>query len=148
MGVEKREALRIRLTLEEILLDYQERFGEEAEFKIRRVKRFMTIKVELTVGGQVFNPLEKGDEENIIQGILAGIGLAPSYAYRNGKNYIVFIPKKKPLSSTVKMGVVLAVDAIIDFPATACNVSGWQLTMIHVADTLNMLDEEALHKNK
>ena len=46
------------------------------------------------------------------------------------------------------MGVVLAVDAIIDFPATACNVSGWQLTMIHVADTLNMLDEEALHKNK
>ena len=25
---------------------------------------------------------------------------------------------------------------------------GWQLTMIHVADTLNMLDEEALHKNK
>lgn len=68
MGVEKREALRIRLTLEEILLDV--------------------------------------------------------------------------------MGVVLAVDAIIDFPATACNVSGWQLTMIHVADTLNMLDEEALHKNK
>ena len=46
------------------------------------------------------------------------------------------------------MGVVLAVDAIIDFPATACNVSSWQLTMIHVADTLNMLDEEALHKNK
>ena len=35
VGVEKREALRIRLTLEEILLDYQERFGEEAEFKIR-----------------------------------------------------------------------------------------------------------------
>ena len=68
MGVEKREALRIRLTLEEILLDV--------------------------------------------------------------------------------MGVVLAVDAIIDFPATACNVSGWQLTMIHVADTLNMLDEETLHKNK
>ena len=43
------------------------------------------------------------------------------------------------------MGIALAIDAIIDFPATAANVSGWQLTLIHVADTLDMLDEETLH---
>ena len=29
VGVEKREALRIKLTLEEILLEYQAKFGEE-----------------------------------------------------------------------------------------------------------------------
>ena len=44
------------------------------------------------------------------------------------------------------MGVVLALDAIIDFPATACNISGWQLTMIQVADSLDMLDKETLRK--
>ena len=44
------------------------------------------------------------------------------------------------------LGVVLALDAIIDFPATACNVSGWQLTMIEVADSLDMLDKETLRK--
>ena len=44
------------------------------------------------------------------------------------------------------MGVALAVNAITDFPATACNVSGWQLTMIDVADSLNMLDKETLRK--
>ena len=107
VGVGKREVLRIKLTLEEILLEYQARFGEEAGFKIRCVKRFLTIKVELIVSGCIYNPLEKDEEENLIHGILAGIGLAPSYGYRNGKNYIVFTPKKKTLSSTVKMGVAI-----------------------------------------
>ena len=39
------------------------------------------------------------------------------------------------------MGVALAVSAIIDFPTTACCVSGCQLTMIDVADSLGMLDK-------
>ena len=112
VGVEKREALRIKLTLEEILLDYQVKFGKEATFKVRCVKRLLTIKVELIVAGRVYNPLEKDEEENAINGILAGIGLAPSYGYRNGKNHIIFIPKKKPLSSTVKMGVAIGLAII------------------------------------
>ena len=112
VGVEKREALRIKLTLEEILLDYQAKFGKEATFKVRCVKRLLTIKVELIVAGRVYNPLEKDEEENAINGILAGIGLVPSYGYRNGKNHIIFIPKKKPLSSTVKMGVAIGLAII------------------------------------
>jgi len=112
VGVEKREALRIKLTLEEILLDYQAKFGKEATFNVRCVKRLLTIKVELIVAGRVYNPLEKDEEENAINGILAGIGLAPSYGYRNGKNHIIFIPKKKPLSSTVKMGVAIGLAII------------------------------------
>ena len=112
VGVEKREALRIKLTLEELLLEYQEKFGEEASFKVRCVKRFLTLKVELIVEGSVYNPLEKDEGENAIYGILARIGLAPSYGYRNGKNYLVFTPKKKPLSSTVKMGVAIALAVV------------------------------------
>ena len=115
VGVEKREVLRNKLTLEEILLEYQAKFGEEANFKVRCVNRFMTIKVELIVSGRVYNPLEKNEEENIIHGILAGIGLAPSYGYRNGKNYIIFTPKKKPLSSTIKMGVAIGLSLICGF---------------------------------
>ena len=48
------------------------------------------------------------------------------------------------------MGVALAVNAITDFPCTACNISGWQLTMIDVADSLGMLDrrEEKNDKSK
>jgi Na+/H+-dicarboxylate symporter len=44
------------------------------------------------------------------------------------------------------MGVAIAINAIADFPATAGNVSGWQLTMIEVADSLNMIDRNVLYK--
>ena len=44
------------------------------------------------------------------------------------------------------MGVALAVNAIVDFPVTAFDISSWQLTMIDVADSLGMLDRETLHK--
>ena len=108
VGVEKREVLRIKLTLEEMLLEYQARFGEDASFRVRCVRRFFTIKVELIVKGLVFNPLEKNEEDSALHGILAGIGLAPAYGYRNGKNYIIFTPKKKPVSGTVKMGIAIA----------------------------------------
>ena len=44
------------------------------------------------------------------------------------------------------MGIVLTVDAIMDFPANACNVSSWQLILIDIADSLGMLNKEILHQ--
>lgn len=46
------------------------------------------------------------------------------------------------------MGIALAINAIADFPCTTCNVSGWQLTLIDVADSLDMLDKETLHNSQ
>ena len=104
VGVERREALRTKLTFEEVLLEYQSKFGEDATFKVRLLKRLSSIKVEIIVEGESYNALVKNsDEGDVIQGLLAGIGLAPTWNYKNGKNYIVFIPKKKTLSGTVKM---------------------------------------------
>ena len=103
-GVERREALRTKLTFEEVLLEYQSKFGEEAVFKLKLLKRLFSIKIEIIVEGESYNALVKdSDEGEVIQGLLAGIGLAPSWNYKNGKNYIVFIPKKKALSGTMKM---------------------------------------------
>jgi len=48
----------------------------------------------------------------MIQKLLAGVGLAPTWNYKNGKNYIVFCPKKKPLSLTKKI-LVSVVAAIV-----------------------------------
>ena len=44
------------------------------------------------------------------------------------------------------MGIAIAINAIADFPATAGNVSGWQLTLIDVADSLDMVDQKVLHE--
>ncbi len=112
-GVDRREALRLKLTFEEVLLEFQSKFGEDATYKLKCTKRFSAIRVEMTVCGESFNPLEKEDADStVINGLLAGIGLAPSYNYKNGKNYIVFTPKKKTLSGTVKMLVAILLSVI------------------------------------
>ena len=113
-GVDRRETLRLKLTLEETLLEYQAKFGEERTYKLKCTKRLSSIRVEIEVSGESFNPLEKeGDDGALINGLLAGIGLAPTYSYKNGKNYIVFTPKKKPMSSTVKMFVAIVLSVIV-----------------------------------
>lgn len=111
--VERREALRIKLTLEEVLLKYQSKFGEEAAFRVRCVKRFSSIKVETIVPGESYDPLnQESEEDDVIRNLLAGIGLTPAWSYRSGKNYIVFVPKKKPLSGTVKMLLAIALAVV------------------------------------
>ena len=112
VGVDRREALRQRLTLEEVLLEYQAKFGEGATYKLKCTKRLSAIRVEIEVAGEGFNPLEKDEEENTVHGIMAGIGLAPTYSYKNGKNYIVFTPKKKPMSGTLKMLTAILLSVI------------------------------------
>ena len=118
-GVDRRETLRLKLTLEETLLEYQAKFGEERTYKLKCTKRLSSIRVEIEVSGESFNPLEKeGDDGALINGLLAGIGLAATYSYKNGKNYIVFTPKKKPMSSTVKMFVAIALSVIVGLSLT------------------------------
>ena len=103
-GVDRREALRIKLTFEEVLLKYQDCLGQEAEFIVRCSSRFSAIRVEVTVPGVSFDPMEKAEEdETLMRELLAGLGLAPTWSYKHGKNNIVLLAKKKPLSGTVKM---------------------------------------------
>ena len=102
--VEWREALRLKLTFEEVLLKYQEKLGENGSFKVRFVKRLSYVKIELIVPGQSYDVFDtEGEEDEITRGLLAGIGLAPIWNYKKGRNHVVFMPKKKPLSGTVKM---------------------------------------------
>lgn len=103
-GVEGREVLRIKLTFEEVLLKYQEKLGVDAGFKVKFVKWLSYIKIEIIIVGEAYDVfVMDGEEDDIIRGLLAGIGLVPTWNYKKGRNHIIFIPKKKPLSGTVKM---------------------------------------------
>ena len=111
-GVDHREALRIKLTFEEVLLKYQEQFGTDGFFKVRLAKRLSSIKVEIIVAGESFDALgNENEEDDVLRRLLAGIGLAPFWTYKHGKNHVIFTPKRKPLSATTKMvaAIVLAV---------------------------------------
>ena len=118
-GVERREALRIKLTFEEILLEYQEKLGENASFQVRFGNRCSTIRVEIIVTGESFDPMDKSEQDaDVLRGLLSGLGLAPIWNYKNGKNRIVFLSKKKPLSGTIKMLGALALAIVTGFLLT------------------------------
>ena len=62
-GVEKSDRLRMRLCLEEALLNFAEHFGKEKKGKAYLEKRQGRYRLRLTVSGDRYNPLTTDDEE-------------------------------------------------------------------------------------
>lgn len=108
-GVDRKDILRIKLAAEEVLLNYQEKFGEECHFSARCIKRFGYLRLEFTIAGEPFDPLESDDEfgGELLRGIMAGMDIAPLWRYQNGKNRIIFTPKKKVRSQAASLGMAI-----------------------------------------
>ena len=82
--------LRIRLSLEEALLRWQDKFGEDTEvlFSAGSSWRRPTITLKLT--GESFDPMEDAENDmgGWIEGLLSEVGLTPRYSYRQGVNIL------------------------------------------------------------
>lgn len=111
-GVAQRDILQTRLMVEETLLKYQEVFGAGAVFTQKCTRRLNRIRLELSLPGERFDPFDTGEEGQgeVLRGLLANIGAAPVWQYKNGENLILFMPKKKKRSQMVSLvwSVVLA----------------------------------------
>ena len=111
-GVDARNILQIRLAVEETLLKYQEAFGAEAVFAQKYIKRLNRIRLELFLPGERVDPFDTGEEEQsqVLRGLLANMGVAPTWQYKNGENIILFTPKKKKPSqmASLALSVILA----------------------------------------
>ena len=108
---EEKNRLRIQLTAEEILLKYQERFGEGTKVSVRCIRRLGRMRIELSFDTERFNPFEDGEDESLVlHSLLASMGAAPLWQYRNGRNVITFTPRKKKRSQMVYIiaAVILA----------------------------------------
>lgn len=112
--VDSKSNLCFRLTLEEILLKYAKRFGEQAVFELKCVKRFQRLRIELSVVGEAVDPFENDAESgNILPGLVSTMGAYPIWQHRNGKNIIVFMPQKEPFSQTVKLILGIAAALVL-----------------------------------
>ena len=97
--VDRKDAMRIKLAAEEILLNYQECFGEEQKVALDCRKRFGRARIVLNINAARFNPMEEkveqGESSEVLNSVLVNMGLAPNWEYVNGINRITFIPRKK-----------------------------------------------------
>ena len=108
------DILRLRLTIEEILLTYRDKLGESAEFRIKCVTRFRRPRVEVSVAGDAIDPFEQEDDEyRLLYRLASNLGNIPVWQYKNGNNIVVFMPQKGTMSQTKKilLGIIAGVAA-------------------------------------
>ncbi len=120
----KKETMRARLILEEALIKYQKRFGEEAElyFKIYRV--FSQTRFLVRLRTPSFDPftLEENPMAFMIESVMSAFeGSMPSWKYRNLENEIVFsVRKKAKISGVLKIVVATIVSVVLAFLSKFC----------------------------
>lgn len=107
--VDSKDIHRIRLSVEEILLKYSDRLGENKTFDLVTSKRLRTLRIELSVSGESFDPFIEDDENGvgILHSLLLSLGLAPVWRYKNGKNIITFTAKKKKMPQILQLGIAI-----------------------------------------
>ncbi len=114
--VERKDALRVRLALEEALLRYRDE-GTAEGFTLRCRRRFRAPRVELTLSGPSLDPLSEGDEPDsgALTGMMAHMGLAPLWQYKDGVNRVLFTPKRKKRSLMGSLAVALVLAVVLGY---------------------------------
>lgn len=114
--VERKDMIRLRLMLEEVLLDYQKHFGEHQEFLLQKKKMLGTIQVIISVTGESVDPFScNGDGElELLRKLHADLKNNGNWSYRNGTNRVSFsIHRKHKFSSTQKTVVALILGVVM-----------------------------------
>lgn len=104
LGVPSRDALRIRLTMEELLLRICAHYGEGIDVTLRMGKYFGIPFISFRYAGEAYDPTgEQNDEISRWTGqLLANMGLSPSWSYRFGRNQLIqTINAPKKLSQAI-----------------------------------------------
>ena len=114
--VERKDALRVRLALEEALLRYRDE-GTAEGFTLRCRRRFRAPRVELTVPGPSLDPLAEGDQPDsgALTGMMAHMGLAPLWQYKDGVNRVLFTPKRKKRSLMGSLAIALVLAVVLGY---------------------------------
>ena len=112
VGLKRENALRVRLTMEGMLLNICEHFDWNIEGQLIIGKRFGSSYLRFRYEGESFDPtLSKSSEDEWMQTMLSNLGLTPTWSYRNGVNEIYLRGPHQTLSSEMMLvgAVVLAV---------------------------------------
>jgi len=114
--IDKKEQLRIRLGVEEALLNFKEFFGEDKDFDVRLGKLFGKVKVAISVAGERFDPFAmqdgESDESVLMRSMLTTLGKRPTWTYSRKINNVVFNVEKRKLPSWCNLAIAIALAVI------------------------------------
>ena len=111
--LDRKELLRTRLSLEEILMKYLEQGQAEALCELSLTKRFGQIRILLKIRSESFDPQgDLSEEDSFFNACMQNLHQVPTWSYRNGENRIsyTFYKKQKISDEALNIGsIVLAV---------------------------------------
>ena len=115
MAMNHRDILRVRLMMEELLLQYRERIGGEQKVLLFCGKRRFRSCVRIILEGESFNPFsDEVESRGVLSTFLANMGLCPSWSYQNGRNILLFVPPKvQKCSPLLQMTLVLGLAVVL-----------------------------------
>lgn len=115
--IDPKDALRLRLFLEETILKYRDELSENAVASLRFSRFYGSFRVSLRVKGASYDPFTEEDEAetSIMGSLLANSGsLTRSWRYRGGANFVTFtVPKKHTISQLVTIFLGIGIGALV-----------------------------------
>jgi len=116
----RKEVLRIRLSLEEILLRWYDNASNlKDKFTVDISRRFGRITLTVSCNGMPCDPLAAEDEDESFgsgalgRAMLTNLGLSPSWQYQNGSNTVSFSIKKKQKLSQLSLVLIAVLSALV-----------------------------------
>ena len=113
-GVDAKLAIRVRLSVEEILLTWREKYGEEQEVSLNASSFLWYNTITLQCRNDIScNPYMEGTGEYCQQSILKFMGLLPEYFYNRGCNNVVFRLKGRELNPLLMLLLVIILSVFV-----------------------------------
>ena len=106
LKAQKKNILATRLSIESILLDFMERYGEEQEFTYTKNNFLGKPYISITVEGEPFNPLEKKSDEEFgdwSSALMLNSDYTPTYSFDRGINTVTVRFSKKESNPIIKL---------------------------------------------
>lgn len=111
-GADRSYILRMRLAVEEMLLTYRDRFGEETDFSVVTGGLFGSRRFEIRIICAEYDPAGENEEQSILRNIMTRSELAPHWSYQHQYNRIVCACNRK-MTISGNMWLLIAVIAAI-----------------------------------
>ena len=137
-GVDKKEILRLRIAVEEILGVWLERLGG-AKMKCKTVKNFFGNYVEIAVEGPRID-IQEGDLDRqflFVNKLISGAAIAPVYSYGDGLNVLTIgFPKKIKIGRMAQVFIAIAAAMICGYIGRMILPSDIQNAVLSIAKML------------
>lgn len=108
---DRKDIIRIRLSLEEILGIWRKKLGE-TRVSCKTGKKFGRQYIEFALEGRRMNVLEEGEDLFLSNRLLAQAGLTLVYSYQNGENRLLLNPPKKAHLGQMTQLLIAIVSAV------------------------------------